>query len=399
MITPWPHQREAIDSLHNGAVLVAGTGAGKSLVALVYFLEHIVEGSIGSSTINAPKDIYVITTPKKRDGLDWLSEAARFGIGLDPETSIGGICLTVDSWNNVKKYREIKGAFFVFDEQRAVGSGTWSKAFVGIAKRNQWIMLSATPADTWIDLVPVFVANGFYKNRTAFIREHVVYSPYTKYPKILRYSNVQKLRAMRAAVFVVMPFTRKTTQHLIDVRVDYDKDAIKTLTTTEWNPVLDRPIRSAPEYRALARRIINADPSRAKAALDVHAAAKKLIVFYNFNHELEAMRSIFDGVTTVAEYNGHRHDPLPIGDNWVYLVQYMSGNEAWECFTTNHMLFYSLNYSYRITTQAMGRIDRLTTTYANLYYYRLVSTSTLDMAIQKAYSNKKDFNDRGLVYI
>lgn len=372
----WRHQEEALEQLHNGAVLVGGTGSGKSLTALSYYKKVLGESS------RPPKALYIITTAKKRDDKDWQREAQKIGIKT----------VVVDSWNNIKKHVKISESFFIFDEQRVVGSGVWVKSFLKITKRNRWVLLSATPADTWMDLIPVFIANGFYRNRTEFIREHVVYAPHVTFPKITGYLNEPKLLALKRKVFVTMRFKRKTKSHTIPISVDYNAEMVKTVLRTQWNPLDDVPVDNLSQETFLIRKIINSHPSRILALEKIHAMAKKVIVFYNFNFELEALRDWFGDKTEVREWNGFKHEPVPDGEDWLYLVQYMSGSEAWECFTTNHMVFFSLSYSYRTMHQARGRINRHNTLFTDLYYYEFVSDSYLDKAIKKAFENKKDFN-------
>lgn len=397
MKTPWPHQRTAIDSLKNGSVLVGGTGSGKSLVALGYYYERVLGGSMDPP--EPPRKsipVVIITTARKRDDLDWDEEATGFGISKDLESSINGISFEVDSWNNIQKYKDRSDHMFIFDEQRSVGSGAWAKAFIKIAKKNQWILLSATPADRWVDLIPVFIANGFYKNRTEFIGEHVIYAPFTTFPKIQGYQRVDVLKRMRDKIYVVMPFKKHTTSNVIDIKVEYDEESVKQLNKTEWNPFTDKPIKNLSEHASALRRIINSDPSRIRELISIFKRCKRLIIFYNYNYELEILKQDFAELTTVAEYNGKKHEDVPETESWVYLVQYTSGNEAWECFTTNHMAFYSMNYSYRVTIQSMGRINRLNTPFDQLFYYRLMSESYLDKMILKAFNNKKKFNIRNL---
>ena len=374
-----PHQTTALKQLKNGSILWGGVGTGKTRVAIAYYMEN-----------EQPRNIFVITTAKKRDSLDWDREAAPYAISKYEDATIAGV-LTVDSWNNIDKYAGIKNCFFVFDEQRLVGSGAWVRSFLKIAKTNHWILLSATPGDTWLDYIPVFIANGFYKNRTEFKREHVVYAPYTKFPKVDRYLGIQKLNRLRNQILVHMPYVKGTVRHAKLIHVDHDEELVKEITKTRWNVYDNKPIRDVAELFMVLRRVINSDPSRLEAVRDVLRQRKRLIVFYNFNYELEALRGLKDEIT-VAEWNGHRHEDVPITDRWVYLVQYIAGAEAWECVTTDSILFYSLTYSYKHWEQAHGRIDRINSPFLNLFYYTLKSRTFVDSAIWRALKSKKSFN-------
>lgn len=383
-----PHQRKAVDKLQNGRILWGGVGSGKTRTALTYYLEQ--EGD---------KDVYVITTAKKRDSLDWEGEAAALGIGTRPDASLAGV-LTVDSWNNIGKYRDVKDAFFIFDEQRLVGSGAWTKAFLHIAKQNRWILLSATPGDTWLDYIPVFIANGYYRNRSEFKREHVVYSAYSKFPKVERYLGTGKLIRLRKELLVHMPYTRKTVRISKDVRVDHDTEIFEKVVKKRWHVYENRPLKDVAELFRVMRMVVNSDASRLKTVRSLLKQHPRLIVFYNFDYELELLRKLKStnnkNSLTIAEWNGHKHEPIPDGDSWVYLVQYYAGAEGWNCTTTNAIVFYSLNYSYKVTEQAKGRIDRLNTLFVELYYYFLVSDSLIDKAIKASQDRKEAFNESSL---
>jgi superfamily II DNA or RNA helicase len=380
----YPHQEEARDKLANGKILWGGTGSGKSLTAVAYYMK-----------VEADADVIVITTAKKRDSLDWEREFAKYGVGKTEDSTTAG-CLTVDSWNNVGRYRDRVGAFFIFDEQRLVGSGEWTKNFLRIAKANRWILLSATPGDTWFDYVPVFCANGFYKNRTEFKREHVVYAPYTKFPKVERYMGVGKLVRLRNSLLVEMPFTRHTERVETKVKVDYDEKELKTLTKDRWNTRLGRPLRDVGELFSESRRCVNSTQSRLQAIKDIWAQHGRLIVFYNFDYELELLRSLAE-ITTVHEWNGHLHQEVPKTDKWIYLVQWTAGAEGWNCIETNAMAFWSLTYSYKLWHQGHGRTDRLNTPHKRLFYYTLLSNSWIDLSILKSLREKRNFNERSFM--
>lgn len=398
MIKLYDHQKDAIQRMKTGCILCGGVGSGKSLTSLSYYF--IQEG--GSlepySPMKKPRDLYIITTARKRDTLEWEGELVPFLLSTHPEQNFYKNKVVVDSWNNIKKYSDISGAFFIFDEQRVVGSGTWVKAFLKICKTNDWILLSATPGDTWSDYIPVFVANGFYKNRSEFIRDHVVYASYSKFPKIDRYLGLYRLERLRNKILIDMDFERKTTAHHEDIFVRYDVSLYKDVMRKRWNPYTNAPIVNAGELCYTLRRVVNSDESRVVALLEIIERCPRAIIFYNFDYELEILMNLYYGEDVeVAQWNGHKHQPIPDSKKWVYLVQYTAGAEGWNCIMTDTIIFFSQNYSYKVVTQAAGRIDRLNTPFQDLYYYHLRSRSGIDLAIFKALKDKKKFNERSFV--
>lgn len=425
-ISMYDYQLDAIEKMQNGCILCGGVGSGKSRTSLAYYyLQN--GGKLDSKKYipmkKPPLDLYIITTARKRDTLEWEGELVNFLMSTDPKTNYYDNKIVVDSWNNIKKYAEVKNAFFIFDEQRVVGNGQWVKSFLKIAKSNRWILLSATPGDTWSDYIPVFIANGFYRNRTEFTREHIVYSRFSKYPKVDRYINTGRLVRLRNKILVNMDFKRQTVSHHEDVYVNYDISKYKDAGKYRWNPYKDEPIRDAGSLCYIWRRIVNEDVSRQVALLEIFEKHPKLIIFYNFDYELDILKGLFDGFippwdedtsskrnvdsgeqsnngrdteeTTfeIAEWNGHKHQEIPTSRSWVYLVQYTAGAEGWNCIKTDTIVFYSQNYSYKVMQQAAGRIDRLNTPYTDLYYYHLRSRSGIDLAISKALKEKKNFNE------
>lgn len=393
------YQIDAIERMKNGCILCGGVGSGKSRTALAYYYKE-QGGNIYTDTYTMmkgrPKDLYIITTARKRDDKEWEGELAPFLLSTNPKKNgLYGNKVVIDSWNNIKKYSDITGAFFILDEQRVVGSGTWVKSFLKIAKSNNWILLSATPGDTWMDYIPVFIANGFYKNRTEFSREHIVYSRFSKYPKVDRYLGTGKLIRLRNSILIDMDFKRKTTAHHHDVYVKYDISKYKDAMRLRWDPYKDEPIQQASGLCYILRRIVNEDESRQVALLELFEKHPKMIIFYNFDYELEILRGLHYGdQVEVAEWNGHKHQPVPNeADRWVYLVQYTSGCEGWNCIKTDTIVFYSQNYSYKVMEQASGRIDRLNTPYLDLYYYHLKTRSGIDLAISKSLGEKRKFNE------
>lgn len=398
------YQLDAINKMKNGCILNGGVGSGKSLTALSYYYlqnEGSVEFLTGGEYIPmdcTPMDLYIITTARKRDTFEWEGEMSHFLLSTHDECSIYNNKVVVDSWNNIQKYKDVMNAFFIFDEQRVVGSGAWVKAFLAITKKNKWILLSATPGDTWSDYIPVFIANGFYKNKTEFMREHAVFSRFSKFPKVEKYIGTGRLIRQRRDILVDMKFERKTVQHHYDIYVTYDSTQYKDVMKRRWDIWNDEPIVNASGLCYALRKIVNTHDSRSTKLLELFETHKKIIVFYNFDYELDVLKSLYYGEgVIVAEWNGHKHEPTPTGNKWVYLVQYTAGAEGWNCITTDTIIFYSLNYSYKIMHQSAGRIDRLNTPYTDLYYYYMKTRSGIDLAIERALNEKRKFNESSFI--
>lgn len=391
----YEHQKKAVENLNNGSILCGGVGSGKSITSITYYFLQEGGGIEPYSPMKKnPKDLYIITTARKRDECEWDGELASFLLSTHSDINYYNNKVIVDSWNNIGKYKDVKDAFFIFDEQRVVGSGAWVKSFLKITKVNNWILLSATPGDTWQDYIPVFIANGFYRNRTEFNTEHVVFSRFSKFPKVDRYVNTGRLIRLRNKILVNMDYLKPTTLHNIDIQTDYDIFTYKRLFKDRWNIHKNCPIKNASELCYELRRVVNSDPSRISAVQEIVKEKSRVIIFYNFDYELEILKNADYGPDIeVAEWNGHKHQPIPNCEKWVYLVQYTAGAEGWNCIKTDTIIFYSQNYSYKVMVQSSGRIDRLNTSYKDLYYYHLKSKSSIDIAISRALSSKKKFNE------
>lgn len=395
-------QIAAIDKMFNGCILVADVGVGKSRTAIGYYLFKVcrggamLNGKLLYSEMASPRDLYIITTAKKRDDHEWLDECSRFLIGPDRENSHSGVKVTVDSWNNIQKYKKVYGAFFIFDEQRLVGSGPWVKAFLDISRKNQWVLLTATPGDVWKDYIPVFVANGFYRNRTDFMQQHAIYAPWVKFTKIIGYRDKGRLISYRNRIQVHMKKKVEKLKCEETKIVAYNKPLYLKVWRDRQNPFdNDCPIEDTGTLFFLLRKVVNSDSSRVKATMSILEECKKAIIFYNHDYELDILKQMCKSMRMpYSEWNGHKHESLLTGDKWVYLVNYAAGSEGWNCVTTDTIIFYSLNYSYRTMVQAAGRIDRRDSPYENLFYYYIRSSAPIDLAIHRALDAKANFNEK-----
>ena len=398
-VTLYDFQVDALRQRKNGCILNGDVGSGKSRTSIAYFYT-LFGGRINTKDyvrMKNPSDLYIITTARKRDTLEWEHELTNFCMSSDQEThhKLYTNSIVIDSWNNIHKYIDVSNAFFIFDEQRVVGYGAWTKAFLKITRKNRWILLSATPGDTWLDYLPVFIANGFFKNKTQFYNEHCIFSRYTKYPKVERYYNEQSLIRLRDSILVPMSDQRKTISHEEIVPVEYDRDKYKLISKTRWDIFKNKPIETAGEYCLVLRKLVNSDPSRGKEVINILKTHPKAIIFYSYDYELDLLRQLLQSNNyPYSEWNGHKHEAIIDGNKWVYLVEYTAGCEGWNCITTDTIIFYSQNYSYKVMKQSSGRINRMNTPYIDLYYYHLKSNSPIDSAITYSLRRKKKFNER-----
>lgn len=399
-INLYDHQTKALSKMHNGCILCGGVGSGKSRTGIAYY--YLQNGG----EINAkhyipmadkpPMDLYIITTAKKRDTCEWQGDLAPFLLSPDPKACYYNCRIVIDSWNNIKKYVDVQGAFFIFDEQRVVGTGVWVKSFLKITKSNKWILLSATPGDTWSDYIPVFIANGFYRNRTEFSNKHIIYNPYTPYRKIDRYVNVARLIRLRDRVLVDMDDERTTRVHHQNVRCDYDVQLYKEVLKNRWDPFKQEPIENASGLCYALRRVVNSDVSRRRKMVELFKEHPRMIIFYNFNYERDILYDLAysERPIEIAEWSGYAHQPVPTSEKWVYLVQYTAGCEGWNCIETDTIVFFSQNYSWKVVEQASGRINRINTPFLDLYYFHLISSAPIDLAISRSLKKKKQFNEK-----
>lgn len=371
-ISMYEYQLEAIDKLQSGMILWGNVGSGKSRTSLYFYCKNY-----------SNKKLLIITTAQKRNNGEWLEECKVFG--LNP---------IIDSWNNIKKYEKYENYFIIFDEDHLTGYGAWSKTFIKMAKCNDWLVLTGTPGDNYAEFMTVFIAKGWYKNKRDFEENHVIYSRYSKYPKVDRYINQGLLEKHRRDILVKMFVEKRPMVHKEIVITQYDISKYKK-AYKEKRDENNKPFKNATAFCLYLRKICNEDESKIVKVRELLLKHNKVIIFYNYIYEKEMLLKLLKTMKTfnVGEYNGQHHDDIPIGERWAYLCQYTAASEGWNCLLCDTMIFFSMSYSYKAMEQAAGRINRVNTPYKDLYYYYLRTTSSIDLSINRALSTKRNFNE------
>lgn len=371
-ISMYEYQLEAIDKLQSGMILWGNVGSGKSRTSLYFYCKNY-----------SNKKLLIITTAQKRNNGEWLEECKVFG--LKP---------IIDSWNNIRKYEKYENCFIIFDEDHLTGYGAWSKTFIKMAKCNDWLVLTGTPGDNYSEFMTVFIAKGWYKNKRDFEENHVIYSRYSKYPKVDRYINQGLLEKHRRDILVKMFVEKRPRVHKEIVITQYDISKYKK-AYKEKRDENNKPFKNATAFCLYLRKICNEDESKIVKVRELLLKHNKVIIFYNYIYEKEILLKLLKTMKTfnVGEYNGQHHDDIPIGERWAYLCQYTAASEGWNCLLCDTMIFFSMSYSYKAMEQAAGRINRVNTPYKDLYYYYLRTTSGIDLSINRALSTKRNFNE------
>lgn len=371
-ISMYEYQLEAIDKLQSGMILWGNVGSGKSRTSLYFYCKNY-----------SNKKLLIITTAQKRNNGEWLEECKVFG--LNP---------IIDSWNNIKKYDNYENYFIIFDEDHLTGYGAWSKAFIKMAKHNDWLVLTGTPGDNYAEFMTVFIAKGWYKNKRDFEEQHVIYSRYSKYPKVDRYINQGLLEVRRRDILVKMFVDKRAIVHKEVIITQYDISKYKKAYKDKRDEN-NKPFKNATAFCLYLRKICNEDVSKVVKVRELLLKHNKVIIFYNYLYEKEILLKLLKTMKTfnVGEYNGQHHDDIPIGERWAYLCQYTAASEGWNCLLCDTMIFFSMSYSYKAMEQAAGRINRINTPYKDLYYYYLRTTSSIDLSINRALSTKRNFNE------
>lgn len=371
-ISMYEYQLEAINKLQSGMILWGNVGSGKSRTSLYFYCKNY-----------SNKKLLIITTAQKRNNGEWLEECKVFG--LKP---------IIDSWNNIRKYEKYENYFIIFDEDHLTGYGAWSKTFIKMAKCNDWLVLTGTPGDNYSEFMTVFIAKGWYKNKRDFEENHVIYSRYSKYPKVDRYINQGLLEKHRRDILVKMFIEKRPRVHKEIVITQYDISKYKKAYKDKRDEN-NKPFKNATAFCLYLRKICNEDESKIVKVRELLLKHNKVIIFYNYIYEKEILLKLLKTMKTfnVGEYNGQHHDDIPIGERWAYLCQYTAASEGWNCLLCDTMIFFSMSYSYKSMEQAAGRINRVNTPYKDLYYYYLRTTSSIDLSINRALSTKRNFNE------
>lgn len=391
MITLRSYQQDAVEALLNGKhIVVASCGVGKGFISL--------EWARGTKKSN----VLVITQASKVKSNDFVEEAKL----LDEKWYNSQSSFTVVSWNSLAKWlKEHQSENFadyaiIADEiQRIKNYSTgMGKSFLKIASHTKcWAGFTATPGESWIQMMPYFVACGFVKHKTDFTNKFCVTQSFKGYIEIIGYNHEEVLNKWWSGI-TYFPDTKEMEKQLpsethkvvhFKAPTGYAK-VLKTKTRLDTDEFIDTSMAMCHYLRQLC-----CSKEKVEWLKEfVESLDTSCVVFYTYIEEGEKIKEALKGVK-IWEINGKKHD-IPtadtIGKHDVVLAQWESGSASLNLQFMNYWVSFSPCYSLTTSCQSRGRIKRIGQTKPMFYYY-LKTDHTIENDIYKALKEKRDFSE------
>lgn len=305
-----------------------------------------------------------------------------------------------------EELRKLKDFTMMLDESSMIKNETAKRTkFILSLKPSHTILLSGTPTDgkyeflySQLRLLGWKITKTAYYNR--YIKTELRSYGGPMFRVVTGYKNVSELKAKLkeyGAVFAkaeeVIKLPEKTfIKEYSTVSSDYKKfmkDRIIKIDDKELTG------DSTLSKRLYARMLCSAySKDKISRLIDlVNSTSDRVIIFYNFNTELEALRKVlFDRPISIV--NGQVKDlkAYENNDNSVTLIQYQAGAMGLNLQKANRIIYFSLPERSELFEQSKARICRIGQE-KQCYYHIMMCHKSVEEKIYECLLMRKDYTD------
>ena len=305
-----------------------------------------------------------------------------------------------------EELRKLKDFTMMLDESSMIKNETAKRTkFILSLKPSHTILLSGTPTDgkyeflySQLRLLGWKITKTAYYNR--YIKTELRSYGGPMFRVVTGYKNVSELKAKLkeyGAVFAkaeeVIKLPEKTfIKEYSTVSSDYKKfmkDRIIKIDDKELTG------DSTLSKRLYARMLCSAySKDKISRLIDlVNSTSDRVIIFYNFNTELEALRKVlFDRPISIV--NGQIKDlkAYENNDNSVTLIQYQAGAMGLNLQKANRIIYFSLPERSELFEQSKARICRIGQE-KQCYYHIMMCHKSVEEKIYECLLMRKDYTD------
>ena len=302
--------------------------------------------------------------------------------------------------------RQLKDFTMMLDESSMIKNETAKRTkFILSLNPSHTILLSGTPTDgkyeflySQLRLLGWKITKTAYYNR--YIKTELRSYGGPMFRVVTGYKNVSELKAKLkeyGAVFakaeeVIKLPEKKFIKEYSTVSSDYKKfmkDRVIKIDDKELTG------DSTLSKRLYARMLCSAySKDKISRLIDlVNSTSDRVIIFYNFNTELEALRKVlFDRPISIV--NGQIKDlkAYENNDNSVTLIQYQAGAMGLNLQKANRIIYFSLPERSELFEQSKARICRIGQE-KQCYYHIMMCHKSVEEKIYECLLMRKDYTD------
>ena len=305
-----------------------------------------------------------------------------------------------------EELRQLKDFTMMLDESSMIKNETAKRTkFILSLKPSHTILLSGTPTDgkyeflySQLRLLGWKITKTAYYNR--YIKTELRSYGGPTFRVVTGYKNVSELKAKLkeyGAVFakaeeVIKLPEKKFIKEYSTVSSDYKKfmkDRVIKIDDKELTG------DSTLSKRLYARMLCSAySKDKIARLIDlVNSTSDRVIIFYNFNTELEALRKVlFDRPISIVNGQVKNLKEYENNDNSVTLIQYQAGAMGLNLQKANRIIYFSLPERSELFEQSKARICRIGQE-KQCYYHIMMCHKSVEEKIYECLLMRKDYTD------